>query len=321
MSVEIEKREHRTKLGATGLDVFMRNKRPKGVAHFGPDRTLLFVHGATYPASVAFDLPIDGASWMDHIAARGFDVWLMDLPGYGGSSRPKEMSGAPDGVAPPTTTDVAIASVGAVVDFIRRERSLDALCLMGWSWGTALMAGYTQQNPALVKKLALFAPLWIIKGGQPVIGDASGTIGAWRKVTREEAHERWLRRVPEDGKTTLIPPGVFDDFWTAALASDPEGAAMDPPCIRAPNGVLLDAQRYWMQAKPTWDPAKIECPVLIAMGEWDADTPTSMAQTIFPQLTRAKSKRLVLLGRGTHTMALESERHALFAEVQRFLEE
>jgi len=319
MSASIVRREFTTPLGATGLDIYMRNKRPGGVAQFGPKRTLLFVHGATYPASVAFDLPIDGVSWMDHIAARGFDVWLMDLPGYGGSSRPKEMSGPPEAGAPPTTTDVAVASVGAVVDFIRGECGIDSLNLMGWSWGTAIMAGYAQANPARVKKLALFAPLWIIKG-QPVLGDASGRIGAWRSVTRDEAHERWLRGVPEHGRATLIPPGVFDAFWTAAQASDPQGAAMNPPRLRAPNGVLHDAQRYWMQAQPTWDPAKIECPVLIAMGEWDADTPTSMAQTILPLLTRASAKKLAILGRGTHTMALESERHALFAEVQNFLE-
>jgi esterase/lipase len=61
--------------------------------------------------------------------------------------------------------------------------------------------------------------------------------------------------------------------------------------------------------------------VLIVLGEWDADTPPSVAQTIFPLLTRAKSKELVLLGRGTHSMALEAERGALFAEVQGFLEE
>jgi pimeloyl-ACP methyl ester carboxylesterase len=319
MNASLTTREFRTPLGATGLDIYMRNKRPAGVKRFAPERTLLFVHGATYPASVVFDLPVDGVSWMDHIAARGFDVWLMDLPGYGGSSRPKEMSGPPEAAAPPTTTDVAIASVGAVVDFICAECGIENLDLMGWSWGTAIMAGYTQANPSRVKKLALFAPLWIIKG-TPTIGDAAGAIGAWRSVARDEAKARWLRGVPEGGQAALIPPGVFEKFWETAQATDPQGAAMNPPVLRAPNGVLLDVQRYWSQALPTWDPSKIECPVLIVLGEWDADTPPSMAQKIFPQLTRAKTKKLALLGRGTHTMALESERHALFAEVQAFLE-
>ena len=33
-----------------------------------PDKILLFVHGATYPAETAFDLPIEGVSMMDLIA-------------------------------------------------------------------------------------------------------------------------------------------------------------------------------------------------------------------------------------------------------------
>lgn len=320
MSEDIEVREFRAPLGDTGLNVYLRNKRPKGVAQFGPDRTLLFVHGATFPASVVFDMPIDGQSWMDYIAQRGFDVWLMDLPGYGLSDRQKEMNGPAEAGAPVTTTETAIAAVAAAVDFICGECGLYDLDLMGWSWGTAIMAGYTQANPSRVRKLALFAPLWLIKG-TPTIGDPNAKLGVWRSVTREEAKARWLRGVPEDAQADLVQPGVFDAFWERALASDPKGASMNPPALRAPNGVLFDVGRYWTKEQPTWDPSKIDCPVLIVLGEWDADTPPSMANKIFPQLTNAERKRLVILGRGTHTMALESERYALFAEVQRFLED
>ena len=40
----------------------------------------------------AFDLKLDGQSWMDYIAARGYDVYLLDVRGYGKSTRPREMS-------------------------------------------------------------------------------------------------------------------------------------------------------------------------------------------------------------------------------------
>ena len=75
-----------------GIELFLRNKRPEGLNAFAPSRTLLFVHGATYPAHTAFDLPLGGVSWMDHIAARGFDVWCLDIRGYGRSTRPPEMA-------------------------------------------------------------------------------------------------------------------------------------------------------------------------------------------------------------------------------------
>ena len=319
MASTIDTREFRTPLPNAGLNIYMRNKRRADIASFGPERTLLMVHGATYPASVVFDLAIEGASWMDHLANAGFDVWVMDLPGYGRSDRPKDMDGPADAAGPVITTDTAILAVSAVVEFICARNGLDRLNLLGWSWGTAIMAGYTQDHLARVNKLTLFAPLWLIKG-TPTIGDPSGKLGAWRGVTRDEARQRWLRGVPEDAKGALIPDGVFDAFWQAAQATDPQGAAMNPPVLRAPNGVVFDAGRYWMKDAPSWDPSRIECPVLIVIGEWDADTPTSMANRIFPLLTRAKSKKLVLLGRGTHSMALENERHALFAEVLRFLE-
>jgi hypothetical protein len=54
-----------------GIQVFVRNKRPADMTAFRPERTLVFVHGATYPAHTAFDLKLGGFSWMDYIASRG----------------------------------------------------------------------------------------------------------------------------------------------------------------------------------------------------------------------------------------------------------
>ena len=76
-----------------GIEIFVRNKRPADMTAFRPERTLLFVHGATYPAHTSFDLKLDGMSWMDYVAARGYDVYLLDIRGYGKSTRPKEMDG------------------------------------------------------------------------------------------------------------------------------------------------------------------------------------------------------------------------------------
>ena len=42
-----------------GIELFLRNKRPEAFNAFAPNRTLLMVHGATYPAHTAFDLPLE----------------------------------------------------------------------------------------------------------------------------------------------------------------------------------------------------------------------------------------------------------------------
>ncbi|MCC0006141.1 MAG: alpha/beta fold hydrolase [Methylobacteriaceae bacterium] len=100
MASTIDTREFRTPLPNAGLNIYMRNKRRADIASFGPERTLLMVHGATYPARASSSIsPIGGASWMDHLANAGFDVWVMDLPGYGRSDRQKEMDGLPTRLA------------------------------------------------------------------------------------------------------------------------------------------------------------------------------------------------------------------------------
>src|SRR5258708_2984024 len=83
-----------------GIAIYVRNKRPADMNAFRPERTVLYVHGATYPASTSFDLALDGLSWMDYLAARGYDVYLLDVRGYGRSTRPPEMSDKPDAHPP-----------------------------------------------------------------------------------------------------------------------------------------------------------------------------------------------------------------------------
>jgi len=139
-------------------------------------------------------------------------------------------------------------------------------------------------------------------------------------VTREQARERWLTGVPDDARETLITPGWFDALADATWATDPVGAQMSPPVIRAPNGVLQDGAEYTSAGRPRYDPSKITVPTLLVVGAWDRDTPPSMAQTLFPLLVNAPGKRLVVLAEGTHTIVMERNRLALFETVQKFLE-
>src|SRR6202048_1167634 len=101
--------------GDAGIQLFVRNKHPAG-KQTSPDKILLFVHGATYPSETAFDLPIEGASMMDLIAARGYDVYLVDIRGYGRSTRPPEMNQPPEANQPIVSTEIAVRDFGMAVD-------------------------------------------------------------------------------------------------------------------------------------------------------------------------------------------------------------
>ena len=298
-----------------GMQIYVRNKHPADLTSFSPERTVLFVHGATYPAETAFDLKLGGFSWMDYIAERGFDVFLVDLPGYGKSTRPPEMDQPADKNPPLINTETAVKNVGAVVDMILAKRHVAKLDLIGWSWGTTIMGTYTARNNAKVNRLVLYAPVWIAEGASPF----PPNVPAYRLVTKEAALKRWLTGVPEAKQGDLIPKGWFDAWANATWATDPESAKKDPPALRAPNGVIADFKDIWFAGKSTYDPAQIDVPVLLVQAEWDADTPPYMARKLFSLLTNTPFKRYVLIGEGTHTVVMEKNRLQLFRAVQDFL--
>jgi pimeloyl-ACP methyl ester carboxylesterase len=226
------------------------------------------------------------------------------------------MDQAPSQNPPFADTADAVRDVSAVVDFIRKRRGVPKIDLVGWSWGTTIMAGYTASNNSAVNKLVLYAPLWLVRDAPPI----SGT-GAYRSVVKESARTRGANGIPPARIEEISPTPWFEMWWTATQATDPKGAVQIPPVVRAPNGVLKDLGEYWTKGRSWYDPAQIRVPTLIVLGEWDRDTPPYMAQELFTRLTNTPEKRLVMLGEGTHAMVLEKNRMKLIDAVQDFLEE
>lgn len=218
-----------------GIQLFVRNKRPKDLA-VSADRILLYVHGATYPSETAFDLQLDGMSWMDYIAAHGWDVWLVDLRGYGRSTRPPEMDQAARDNAPIVNTEIAVRDAGAAVDFILKRRGASRVNLLGWSWGTSIMGAYAAANNEKVGRLVLYAPLWLRDTPSLIGGD--GPLGAYRTVNKANAKKRWLAGVPEDKQADLIPAGWFEAWSDATWETDPR--SRESGLLRAPNGIIQD---------------------------------------------------------------------------------
>src|SRR5215813_14118381 len=73
-----------------GLSLFLRylpavNPKPP------TRRTVLYVHGATFPSALSIAHRFDGKSWRDALNESGFDVWGLDFYGFGHSDRYPEM--------------------------------------------------------------------------------------------------------------------------------------------------------------------------------------------------------------------------------------
>jgi pimeloyl-ACP methyl ester carboxylesterase len=301
-----------------GVRLYVRNKRPEDLKQFTSEKTLLFVHGATQPAEATFDLPLEGLSWMDYIARHGWDVYLVDVRGYGGSTRPPEMDQPAANNPPIVSTDVAVKDVSSAIDFIRQRRGVPKLSLMGWSWGTVVMGAYAADHTDKTERLVLYAPVWLRTS--PPLQTASPPLGAYVSAPMATARDRLQAGAPDDRKNDLMPASWFETWSAAALATDPVGSKQDPPVLRSPAGVFHDIRNYWDAGKPYYDPERIKVPTLVVVAEWDGVTPSQGAQAVFHKLPSSPHKRLVEIGEGTHFVMVEKNRMQLFREVQLFLD-
>jgi pimeloyl-ACP methyl ester carboxylesterase len=75
------------------IDLFVREKIAADLLEQSPGKpferkVVLMVHGGFSPATLAFDVPYRDYSSMERLAREGFDVFAMDMTGYGRSGRP-----------------------------------------------------------------------------------------------------------------------------------------------------------------------------------------------------------------------------------------
>jgi pimeloyl-ACP methyl ester carboxylesterase len=297
-----------------GIRLHLRHVQPANQDKYSPGRIVLFVHGATFPSTVAFDFDLPGGSWMRLLAAQGFDVYALDIRGYGGSTRPRALDEPPEANPPFATTAEATRDIAAAVDHILGQGKAPSLNLIGWSWGTTTTASFAASQPAKVRRLVLVSPVWLPM--QPPKYQ-----GAWRASTHDGARAFMTAGIPADRVAEISPPELFERWWKETLATDPQGAQRSPPILRSPNGVMKDFNEIWGAGRPAYDPAAIRAPTLLVVGEWDVVTPPAMAIALYPRLTGAADRRLVLMSEATHFMALETHRARLFRAVQEFIQE
>ena len=199
------------------------------------DRVVLFVHGAGTPAEVAFDVPYRDYSWMAFLAQAGFDVFSVDLTGYGRSTRPAPMNdpcnlskeSQPAFVAAPCApsyphTLTSMTSdwdeVGAAVEYVRALRHVDRVSLVAWSRGGPRAGGYAAQHPEKVRRLVVLAPAYdrMTPAAAQTATLADGV--PMNVQSRRDFDANWDRQV---GCVDQYEPAVSDAVWSQMLESDP----------------------------------------------------------------------------------------------------
>jgi len=298
-----------------GIRLQLLRRRRRDLGHAGSGTTLMLMHGATFPSASLFDVPVDGASFMDVLATAGFDVWAVDARGYGGSTRPAEMAAPPDTASPLTRAEVAARDLASAIEYVLAGNGIERLSVVAMSWGGSVAGIYAERHGKYIEKLVLVAPLWL--SNQPLRIDAGQPLTAWRQIQVDAFREAWLAGVPADRHASLLPPGWFEQWARVTTSTDPDAA--EPGTIRAPGGAIQDVRENWLAGRPLYNPGAITAPVLLLHAEWDRDVRVDMMLDLFRRFDNAAHRRWIEIGGGTHMMLMEPGRWQAFDEIINFL--
>jgi pimeloyl-ACP methyl ester carboxylesterase len=295
-----------------------------------PDGIVLFVHGAGTPAEVAFDVPEKNYSWMAYLANAGFDVFAMDMTGYGRSTRPNAMNDpcnfsreqqaqfvpnlipapcAPSHPSPITTMESDWNDIDAVVDHLRALRRVDKVSLVGWSQGGPRGVGYAARNPEKVARLVMLAPAYNRTGPLEAPDPLPASSGPMTAQSQADFYANWNRQV---GCPEQYDPAVSDTVWSGMLASDPVGATWGSGVRRAPQ-------------VPTWGfnqavVAGMQTPFLMVVGAHDKQIVPERVRELYADLG-SPQKVIVDLACSSHNALWEKNRLLLFKASAEWLKE
>ena len=188
---------------------------------------------------------------MAYLAHAGFDVFSMDMTGYGRSTRPTAMNDpcnlskeqqarfVPQLIAAPCAPSHATAmttmgsdwnDIGAVVDHLRGLRGVDRVSIVAWSQGGPRSAGYAAKHPEKVARLVVLAPAY--NRGGPL--DAPNPLPA----VNAAMNVRLTRTSPRTGIGRSDVP-----ISTNRLRARPSGARCWRPIRSGPPGARVYAAR------------------------------------------------------------------------------
>jgi pimeloyl-ACP methyl ester carboxylesterase len=298
-----------------GMSMFLRRLRAS--AHPADHRrSVLYVHGATFPSALSVAYRFHGRSWRDVLCTAGFNVWGLDFYGFGYSDRYPEMSEPAEKNAALCAAEDAAAQLLAAARFIIKQDGVHRISIISHSWGSMPVGRFAVAQPELLERWVLFAP---IASRTPRRYETPPRFPAWRLVSAADQWQRFMEDVPEH-EVPVLSRREFDDWAQDYLASDPESRTRTPPSVKTPLGPLSEIIAAWHGTLP-YDPALVRAPLAIIRGEWDGLLPDADARALFDAFARSPLKRDIKIGRATHLMHLEAMRGALWQESASFLQE
>lgn len=300
------------------IDLYLRNVKP---ADSQPTSAVLFIHGSGTPADVSFDLAYKDYSWMGYLALQGFDVYGLDLTGYGRSTRPEVMNNpcnfsaseqqqfipalikkicAKNHAQALTTIESDWADMDAAINFIRAQKHITSLALIGWSQGGPRSLGYVQRYAGKVNKLVLLAPAYHRDAALSAPPASPVKQLMWAQ-NQTEFISGWEKQI---GCPNQVDAAIRPEIWRAMLASDALGKTWGTGIRRAP-----EQGDTWGFNQTT--AAAFTLPTLLIAGEFDRQVSPKAVHELYADLASAQ-KVLIDLGCSSHRAIWETNHLLLF---------
>jgi pimeloyl-ACP methyl ester carboxylesterase len=210
--------------------------------------TILFVHGSSMAGQPTFDLQVQGrpdSSAMDHFAKLGYDCWLVDMEGYGRSTKDRD-NNAPIAMG---ADDCYAAAL-----YIQKLRGPRPLLVYGISSGALRAAMFAERHPELVARVALDAMVWTGEGS-PTLEQRRKRLPEFIGKNRRPMDKAFIHSVFDRDHPDTADRHVIEAFAEAVCALDDS----------VPTGTYVDM----CSRLPVVDPEKIKVPTLIMRGEHD----------------------------------------------------
>lgn len=307
------------------VELFVREK--VGSRRRGNGPVVLMIEGSTTSVVPAFDLQFENYGWMDYLATAGFDVFAMDLTGYGLSPRPmmddpcntatsEQQSLIPKRLAQPcspaypfqlTTIQSDWDEIDRVVDYLRRVRNVDKVSLIAWSRGGPRAGGYAARHPEKVERLFLYAPAYqrLSPSDPPAALPLPGV--PMTVLGNAAFHDNWNTQVKCENQFT---PQIRAVITSSVLDFDPLGSTWGTAGVkRAPVWNSPQGFNSW-----GWNAtlaSQVTVPTLVIRGDLDTQIPLSQTQDLLGDLVAARQKVFVHVACASHYLMWETQHMSL----------
>ena len=288
-----------------GIEIAVREVRPHSPTSNVP---ILLIHGGGGGGIASFDLPLPGYSLAEDLAGIGRIVLVIDLRGWGTSTRPPELDRPPADNPPSVSSEEACRDITAVADWAADRFGTAEIDLFGWATGghwagmwAALHADRARRLASLNALYGVDAP-WAMQAGFADRDDSTRfnpAIGAYGVRNVDSLLRAWNQTIPIDNKYAWRDPAVAETYARLTIESDPTHLDRDPPSVRTPTGFQRDSFRQ-SHGHRFWEASAITADVLIIRGDLDFWSRPEDVDALAADLTNARSVEVVRIPDGTH---------------------